>query len=248
VSASYDDRQQHKAIQTMHRRSIWLLWLVMAAAGCAGGGESQADAPDGFKRRDIASLPPVGDYLPPIDDAKLSVAPPIGWTELPRGRSFLLGLAKGKPNELPRILINAEAPPEGSPEKLTEENAAAFAEQQDAELQHAAKTGKKKVHEYHLPIVLGETVFVRHVRQASISGVACVVQSLQTIQNRRLYTVDLIVQIDTKHADDYGKALTEHRDVGYAVAAHLKFAPPEEQVNPSAETNPAEQPPTKKAD
>jgi hypothetical protein len=232
----------------MHCRFVLLLSYLMAAAGCGAGGDATVDTPSGHKRRDVASLPAVGDYLTPIDDAKLSVAPPVGWDELPRGRTFLLGLGKDKPSELPRILINAETPPEDSPETLTEENAAAFAQQQDAELQRAAKTGKKKVHEYHLPIVLGETVFVRHVRQASLGGAACAVQSLQTIQSGRLYTVELIVQIDAQHAEDYAKALTEHRDAAYAVAAHLKFAPREEQANPSTETNPAEQPPAYKAE
>jgi hypothetical protein len=212
----------------------------------------------GHKHRDIASLPAVGEYLPPIDGGEVSVAPPVDWNVLPRGRTFLLGFAKGKPTELPRIVINAEEPPAEAPLDLTEENAAAFAEQQDAALQHAAKTGKKKVHEFHLPIVLGENVFVRHVRQASLGkGVPCAVQSLQTIRGGRLYTVDLLVPIDPQRADEYGEALTEYRDYGYAVAAHLKFASPIEPAKPieSGETNPEvpaketnPEPPAKKSD
>ena len=92
-------------------------------------------------------------------------------------------------------------------------------------------------------------MFVRHVRQASLgAGTPCVVQSLQTIRGGRLYTVELLVQIDAAHADRYGKTLTESRDYGYAVAAHLKFAPPGEKLDPSSLSGAAEQNPPKGAD
>jgi hypothetical protein len=233
----------------MHRQFRWLLWLLFCALGCGGTSDSLPEAPGELKHREIASLPAVGDYLPPIDDGRLAVAPPIDWSVLPRGRTHLLGFAKGKPNELPRILIHAEEPPPDSPDELTEENAPAFAEQQDAELQQVGKQGKKKIHEYHLPIVLGETVYVRHVRQASLgAGTPCVVQSLQTTRGGRLYTVELLVQIDAAHADQYAKALTEFRDYGYAVAAHLKIAPPGEKLDPSTLNGAAEQNPAKGTD
>jgi hypothetical protein len=248
--ASYDGRHYCEAMQAMYLRVMWLIGLVLLAAGCGGCGGSSPEAAGDLKHREIASLPAVGDYLPPIDDGRLAVAPPADWSVLPRGRTYLLGLARGKPTELPRILVNAEEPPPESPEELTEENAAAFAELQDAELQQVAKQGKKKVHEYHLPIVLGETAFVRHVRQASLgAGTPCIVQSLQTIRGGRLYTVELLVQIDAAQANEYGQALTEARDYGYAVAAHLKFAPPGEKLDPSAlERAAAESPAETKSD
>ena len=225
----------------MLRKICGSFWLTLLVAGCGTSGTPVVEESGKLKRRELTSLPAVGEYLPPIDDARLSVAPPVDWNVLPRGRSFLLGFAKGKPNELPRIVVNAEEPPLDAPDELTEENAAAFAQQQDAELEHAAQTGKKKIHEFHLPIVLGDTVFVRHVRQASLgAGVPCAIQSLQTIRGGRLYTVDLFVQIDPQNPDQYGEALTAHRDFGYAVAAHLKFASSGEKTiaSQSGETNP----------
>ena len=224
----------------MLRAMLTSITIATLAAGCGTRG-GVVEEPGDIKRREIASLPAVGEYLPPIDDGKLTVAPPEGWNMMPRGRLFLLGFAKGKPSELPRIMINAEEPPRDAPSDLTEENAAEFAKQQDAELEHAAQSGKKKVHEFHLPIVLGDNVFVRHVRQASVgSGVPCVIQSLQTIRGGRLYSVELLVQIDPQHVDRYGEALTQYRDFAYAVAAHLKLPPSATKPTPadSGETNP----------
>jgi hypothetical protein len=226
----------------MHGRFPWLLWLALAALGCGKSDSPVSEQPGELKRREISSLPAVNEYLPPLDGGELSVAPPADWHVLPRGRTFLLALAPGKADELPRITINAEFPPDGSPVELTEENAAAFARQQDEALERAAKTGKKKVHEFHLPIVLGDNVFIRHVRQASVGkGVPCAIQSLETIHAGRMYTLDLIVAIDPKNVEDYGEALTKYRDYAYAVAAHFKFASPSISVQPkdSGETNPA---------
>ena len=199
--------------------------LALACTGCGGGASAPAAGTQSeIKRRDMASLPAIGDYLPPVDDGRLEAAPPAGWHVMRRGRTFLVGFAEGKASELPRIVIHAEDPPEGSPSALAEASARAFAARQDQELRAAARSGKKRVAEYNLPIVLGDTVFIRHVRQATLADAPCVIQSLQTIQNGRLYTVELIAEIEAARAEEYEKSLAQWRDYGYAVAANLRFA------------------------
>src|SRR5262245_61207688 len=210
------------------RGTRWLL-LLLACTGCGGGSAPAAGTQSELIRRDVASLPAIGDYLPPVDDGKLEAAPPVGWNVMRRGRTFLIGFAKGKASELPRIVINAGQPPEGSPTTLTEASAAAFAALQDQELRAAAKLGTKRLDEYNRPIVLGGTVFIRHVRQATLADAPCVIQSLQTIQNGRLYTVELIAEIEAARAEEYEKSLAKWRDFGYAVAANLKFTGPQEE-------------------
>jgi hypothetical protein len=209
----------------------WIRWLaLLACTGCGGGGSAPAAGTlSEIKRREVASLPAIGDYLPPLDDGMLEAAPPAGWNVMRRGRTFLVGFAKGKASELPRIVISAGDPPDGSPSTLTEAGAGPFAAEQDKELRTAAKLGKKRVGEYNLPIVLGDTVFIRHVRQATLADAPCVIQSLQTIQNGRLYTVELIAEIEAARAEEYEKSLAQWRDYGYAVAANLKFAGPQEE-------------------
>jgi hypothetical protein len=209
-----------------------LLAICLALAGCNGPGPDSGPVttePKPILRRQVAELPPVGAYAPPLDGNLLEVAPPEGWN-LIRGRTFLIGWAKGTPSDLTRITINAEQPPTGSPEQLTEENAAEFAARLDQEL----KKSTKQVEETCLPIILGQTVFIRHVRRVELQSSPCILQSLQTIQNSRLYTVELVAEIDAPQASNYEESLLAVRDFGYAVAANMRFAPPGEKFDPLA--------------
>lgn len=208
------------------------LLLTWAAIGC--GATTTTDEPGGVRRRPIEELPKVGDYLPPLDGNRLEVAGPEGWKLLPQGRTFLTGFAPGKASELPRITVNAADPPAGSPAELTEEEAPAMAAKLDQELKKAVAERRKTVEEFSLPVILGDTVFIRHVRRVELSRTPCVVQSLQTIKNSRLYTVELIVEIDAAQARDYEASLTKKRDFGYAVAAHMRFALPGQTFDPLA--------------
>lgn len=207
------------------------LLLALAALGCDGGAAPvpKATTPAGIKRRAVTELPKIGDYQPPLDESRLEVAPPAGWILTGRARTFLMGFSPPK-TTLPRISINAEDPPPGSPKELTEEDAAALAAQLDADMRKA----NRKLLEASLPIQLGETLFIRHVRQVSLEDAPCVVQSLQTIKNGRLYTVDLVVEIDAPRAEDYEDSLVKYRDYGYAVAANMRFAQPGEKFDPLA--------------
>jgi hypothetical protein len=215
-----------------HSRIGGLIAVGLAMLGCNGPQSASGPVtpePEGILRRQIADLPTVGAYSPPLDGNLLEVAPPDGWT-LIRGRTFLIGWAKADTDALPRITINAEEPPAGSPEQLTAENAAEFAAQLDQEL----KKIKKRVEEPCLPIVLGQTVFVRHVRRVTFDSSPCILQSLQTVQNSRLYTVDLVAEINSPQASNYEDSLIAVRDYGYAVAANMRFAGPGEKLDPLA--------------
>jgi hypothetical protein len=233
LAAAGQRQADKKGDRSMLRYETVLLCLCIAPAGCGGGAASTSPpATAEIKRRDPASLPEVGDYLPPLDEGRLRAAPPAGWNVMRRGRTYLVGFAQGKTSELPRIVIDAADPPPGTPSQLTAENAAAFAAQQDKALHAAAKAGKKRIEEFNLPIVLGETAFIRHVRQATLADAPCVIQSLQTIQNGRLYTIELVAEIDAARAEEYERSLTKWRDYGYAVAAHLQFAAAGERFDP----------------
>lgn len=205
----------------------------LLVVGCAGGQPQGQPAAEGgrIRQRSLEELPAVGDYAPPVDEGRLLAAGPAGWSLLPRGRTYVIGFGRGNPSELPRIVINAQDPPEGSPEQLEAENAAAFAARRAAELRADVQAGRKQVEEFPLPIQLGPTVFIRHVRRASLSGTPCVVQTLETIQHGRLYRVELIAAIEAARSEEYEASLLKWRDNGYAVAAHLRFAPPGERFD-----------------
>ena len=233
LAAAGQRQADKKGDRSMLRYETVLLCLCIAPAGCGGGAASTSPpATAEIKCRDPASLPSgLRDYLPPLDEGRLRRRRRLVGTSC-GGDYDLIGFAQGKTSELPRIVIDAADPPPGSPSQLTAENAAAFAAQQDKALYAAAKAGKKRIEEFNLPIVLGETAFIRHVRQATLADAPCVIQSLQTIQNGRLYTIELVAEIDAARAEEYERSLTKWRDYGYAVAAHLQFAAAGERFDP----------------
>ena len=221
------------------------LWIGTTLAaiflgGCSCTGPAPVAVPPattkgGIRVRSLEELPPVGDRSPPIDDNRLEAAPPQGWTVLPRPATSLIAFVPKRGQLLPRITINAQDPPAEVPEELTEENVSAFVTWLEEDLRASGKV----VWEEGLPSVLGDTLFVRHVRHVrDASDTPLVLQSLQTIKGRRLYTVDLIVEIDAHRAEDYEESLRTWRDQGYAVAANMRFAPAGERLDPLDEFRP----------
>jgi hypothetical protein len=213
-------------------------------ASAKGGGTTESSTDFGIKRRAASELPAVADYLPPLDDGRIEIAGPEDWNTLPRNSKSLAGFVKGKPSELPRIVVTAGDPPAAKPADTTEDNADMLATLLEGQLR---KDPKKVVPELCLPIVLGKHVFIRHVRLASLGGDPAVIQSLQTVRGGRLYTVELICAVNAADGREYKKSLTDERDNGYAVAANLKFGKAADPlagiaVDPAAEPPPAETP------
>jgi hypothetical protein len=208
---------------------------LLFASGCHSRSPSPPQ-PAGIKHRKLAELPKVGDYQPPLDGQILEVAPPEGWNVIQRRTWFLIGFCKGKINELPRITVNARDPPAGCDADLTKETAPALAAKIDQELRPNPAEKPKHVAESCLPIILGDTVFVRHVRHVRLrnDGPHCVAQTLETVKNGRRYTVELIVEINAPKVEQYHESLIEYRDYGYAVAANMRFAPPGKTFDPLA--------------
>jgi hypothetical protein len=216
--------------------------------GCGGKPDSAAansesteaaPAAGSLKRRATASLPKVGDYLPPQDAGQLEIAGPAGWKTLPRG-AFVAGFYKEKANELPRVTVDAQPANLAGFTSATEGNAAELAKRMAGILARQSKA----VQEPPRPIVLGDTVYARHVRLAKYAGAPAVIQSLQTVQNGRLYTVELYCEVESPRAEEYEASLTKWRDYGYAVAANLKFlgGSPEAGAESPGETSAPETP------
>lgn len=214
--------------------------VAMVVVGCTkpAVGPAPPAAPttteSGIRVRAAAELPKVGEYPPPIDDHRLEVAPPADWLVVPRTAGSLITFVQDRGSQLPRIAINAQDAPEGIDANLTEDNVAELLKWLETDLQESQRTAWEK----GLPIILGETLFVRHVRPArDASGTPLVVQSLQTVQNGRLYTVELIVEVDAARAEEYEGSLTRLRDHGYAVAASMRFAAAGVRFDPLAGFN-----------
>ncbi len=203
--------------------------------------EDTSVSKSGYKRYTMEALPAIEDYLPPLDEGRVEVAPPAGWKPLSRSSRSLASFVKGKPSELPRIVVKADDAPSGDLGDTTEDNVEELSQALDTQLR---KNPKKRVHEDCLPIMLGERMFVRHVRAAALDGDPAVIQSLQTVVGGRLYTVELICDVNAADQREYVKSLKDFRAEGYTVAAHLKFGGESPVESAPVETAPAEAAPS----
>ena len=92
--------------------------------GC--GGSPRTATPD----RTVESLPALGDYLPPLDNARVEVAPPAGWHVPSRDSRFVVRFTPSPEASYPSILLTAEDH-QGIAE-VTGENVDAFVREVDA--------------------------------------------------------------------------------------------------------------------
>lgn len=205
-----------------HRPCLAAAIVSLALAGC--GGASKVEAPpeaapvaEEIKRRSADEMPAIDGYLPPLDDGRVEIAPPAGWKVLSRRPNYLANFTKGKASELPRISITVGEPPEGL-DDVTEENAAEFARAIAKRLKSEKKTS---IAEPPKPIILGDVVWSRHVRNPLNAGDPVAIQTLQTIRGGRLYTIDLMINVPSP--ENYAAALQIERDQAYAVAANMKW-------------------------
>jgi hypothetical protein len=226
------------------------VWTIAALAGCGGTGGSappSAAAPaDGeIRRRSAEDLPAVGEYLPPLDDGKVEVAPPERWIQLPNTSSHLVAFAPSKDKAYPRINVTAGDSPLPVLGDLTEENLDQFVTVFD----EPYKKKRASLPEPTRPVVLGGTPYIRQVRFVSINKKKLVQQWLATVQKGRMYTVELFCEVDPANPDDYAQPLKEARDHAYAVAAHLApVGAASETPAPAEGTPPTEKPAEKPAE
>jgi hypothetical protein len=196
-------------------RTLLVSLLVLSLLGCGGSTDSNSQAdgtaadattPGTLKRVDASDLPPLDDYLPPLDEGRVAVAPPAGWHRMPKTATYLCSFTQDRGGRLPAIVVKVSDPTVEGFEHVTEENVAEFAEALQATLNKPIEDAR--------PLVLGTNAFARYVKAARVKNVSAEVQVLATIQNGRMYTVELQV---------IAKAILAHRDQGYAVGAGLKF-------------------------
>jgi hypothetical protein len=195
-------------------RSLCVLLLTLSLVGCGGsantssegrgGGGSAADL--SVKRVDAAELPKLDEYLPPLDEGRIEVAPPAGWNRMAKTASYLCSFTEAKGGRLPAIVVKVSEPTVEGFDNVNEENVAEFTQALQATL--------KEPLEDAVPMVIGSNAFARYVKAARVKNAAAEVQVLATIQNGRMYTVELQV---------IAKAILAHRDHAYAVGAGLKF-------------------------
>lgn len=118
--------------------------LLVLLVGCGGllgcgGGELRGER-GGLNRQTQATLPKLGEYMVPLDDGRIQVAPPAGWEIGPRKADYVIWFRKSRDSAYPCILVSAEDF-EG-PSGVREANVAQFAGEVREHLEDAGKTAK----------------------------------------------------------------------------------------------------------
>lgn len=95
-----------------------------AILGCGKKAESPVEKSP-IRRIDTASLPPLGEYTPPLDGGRIEIAGPKGWKLVVRTKGYVVRFLGGSGDQYPMVLVKAEDARTGP---LTAENVVAFAE------------------------------------------------------------------------------------------------------------------------
>lgn len=185
----------------------------LALAGCGG---ATTKPRGGVAEKE--QLPAVDrDTALAVDEGRIAVASPSGWTRLPRSKDCLVKYQPGPKKSYPKILVTAEAAPAEFSE-VTADNHAAFAAAIGAGVTQAL--GKAKPLKKAAAVKLGPYFGVAWgiPGSAKVDGIAEPIErwSWAVVTGGRMYTVE--ARAPKGKIDDAGKAAAK------AVAAAL--APP----------------------
>lgn len=98
-------------------RPRWIVfWMVPAlglwvfSPGCSKPSAEKAGDVAAPSVPDLAQpdMPPLGDYLPPLDDGRLEMAPPKDWTVSPRSVKFVVRFQSDPSAPYPSVVVTAE--------------------------------------------------------------------------------------------------------------------------------------------
>ncbi|MGD9645491.1 MAG: hypothetical protein AB7U73_07250 [Pirellulales bacterium] len=241
------------------RRYIWL-GLTLLAAGC-GGSKSPADvskadwakangsgkpAPVGqaIEVVDVAKLKPLGDRLAPLDDGRLTLAPPAAWVFGPRSSERLAMFQLEPDDPYPAIILTAVDVQATA--SLSPENIAGFAAELQAQLDEELAAKNLALAEPVKVVQIGDFLGVEYTRTAKAKDTRLERCFLETVQAGRRYQLEMRTRAGS---------LFRFRPYIYAVAAGMKFGPEsaapsgEEttESEPDAPTEPAEPKPSDEA-
>jgi hypothetical protein len=180
--------------------------LVVGCGG--GGGSSKSDSQGAVAKVERSELVGVGEYLPPMDEGRVEVAPPRGWVPAPRGSKFLVRFIPDASTDYPTIIVTADD--SDGVRNATSANLKKLA----AEVKEAESVKQAK------PIVIGDKfhgVLYRKLSREKDS-VNKLIDRLMvaTVVDGRRYTVELRARSEASQRDNQ-KYL-------YAVAHGLRFA------------------------
>lgn len=227
-----------------------LLALVAAAHGCGGGTKPPArpgaDAPEAAG--DLPEVDPQTTIT--VDDDRVSVSSPVGWSRAPRSKDCLVRYLPGKQGGYPSITLLGADPPAGTT-SVTKENHDAFVAAVAADLQRTfTHNGKSTLLRKPRALALGPHLAVSWLApgRATVGGMKQDIERdcVALVIDGRMYTVEARAP--------RGKLDAPGRAAARAVAANLAAAgsapapaadptkPADAAADPAEPTDPAPDP------
>ena len=170
-----------------------------------------------YTKADLEELAKLGAYLPPLDDKRIRVAPPLDWRVEPRDRAYVTRFAFDRTRRLPlpRITIEVE-------EIVLEDFLDVDAENQDEFVKLVNGSLEQKTRDAIIevvdPIILGTVHCARYaVKKKFQQGGRTFTgnrEVIKTLADGRIYTILL---------DVYPNQLPDYRADAYAVVAGMEF-------------------------
>ncbi len=118
-------------------RVVSLLVSFSLVVGCGGGDTPKQRSVD---RRTAAELPKLGEYMVPLHDGRIEVAPPLGWEIGSRKAGYVIWFKRSRDSAYPCILVSAEDYDE--PGTVTESTVERFTRRLGTKLREEGKTVK----------------------------------------------------------------------------------------------------------
>lgn len=225
---------------------VWcpvVLGLLLGCGGPAGQGSAEkrdpVDEPAADPvTTDVAALPKLGDYLPPLDKGRIEVAVPEGWYVPPASSKYVVRFQPSETVRYPCVVVTAEDCREGGISTVTRENVGEFAEQVASSL----KKERSAVRPFEVGDFVGVAYRKRGKEPHSVSKILELFY-LDTVVAGRRYSI---------HLRSSEGSLETDRPFLYTVVGGIKFAelkasaPPEEtkvkeDSRERAEEKPAEE-------
>ncbi|MHB8971927.1 MAG: hypothetical protein ACYC3X_28125 [Pirellulaceae bacterium] len=207
---------------------LLLVCLAVALPGCQESPPPDASPPQihRYPVRELDKYATLGGYLEDLDEGRVSLAPPVGWSIMSRDKDhvarFVFSPTGASP--FPRITVDVRNAGFSAPRDATEEHLLPFFDRIQASLdQDSVQTVAGPQ-----PLVLGQVPCVQYVirkgfRVTNESGAGNRSfrgerEVIETLALGRIYSVIL---------DTYEGKLEDYRADAYAVVAGLRFHQPQ---------------------
>ncbi len=242
-------------------RSLFPLTLVAAMFALAGCGSSSppADVSQGkwaqssettttaaaaakpaIEVVDTTKLKPLGEELAPLDDGRVTLAPPADWVLGPRNKDRLALFQLAPDDAYPSIVLMVSEVQDAV--TLSSENVDAFAAELQSQLDAEMAAKKFELGEPVKAVQIGDFLGVTYMRTAKAKNTRLERCFLETVHAGRRYQLEMRTRAGSLH---------RFRPYLYAVAQGMKFGTASGTAEPAAtapaETTPATPPATEPA-